>query len=179
MSTTNVMDCVAAEDDRPSAEETVNRYLDGELGLESQPELFTHLASCQACRETMDAVMTFRRVAREEYIAVPPSADERFFDRLADLKERTDRLDRAGDRESLWRSRRSVSLGTTVLMAFCLFVLGLYLPRASNQRVGGLVLGEQEMVDLDAPVYGLMNTIYVITPGVTVESARLVSLESP
>ncbi len=174
----NKIECMSQGEPEGLAGEAVNRYLDGVLPVAEQPELFRHLASCPGCRSMMDSVMAFRRVAREEYIAVPPSADERFFDRLADLKERNDRVDRAGDRESLWRSRRSVSLGTTVIMAFCLFVLGLYLPRSSPVS-GPLVVGEQEMVDLEAPVWGLMNTVYVITPGVTVESQRFTSLESP
>lgn len=171
--------CNATAERRNGMEDALNRYLDGELGLEKQPELFAHLAECPACRARMDAVLSFRRIAREEYIAVPQTADERFMERLADLKERVDRVDRAGDREPLWQSRRSVSLGTTVLMAACLFLLGLYLPRFTTEQTLEPVTGEQEMVDLEAPVFGVMNTVYVITPGVTVESPRLLSVETP
>ena len=173
------MTCSATDNLRPGMEEALNRYLDGELPLDEQPALFGHLADCPSCRSRMDAVMAFRRIAREEYISVPQSADERFLDRLAELKERVDRVDRAGDREPLWQSRRSVSLGTTVFMAACLFVIGLYLPRFSIEEAAASAVGEQEMVDLDAPVFGVMNTIYVITPGVTVESPRDGTVESP
>ncbi|NNE70321.1 MAG: zf-HC2 domain-containing protein [Rhodothermales bacterium] len=166
--------CIAPAVEQPLIEERLHGYLDGELDLDSQGPLFGHLSECASCRSSMDAVLAFRRVAREEYIAVPQAADEAFFDRLADLKERSERVDRAGDREPLWQARRSVSLGTTVLMAACLFILGLYLPRVSATESTFGVVGEQEMVDLDAPLFGVMNTVYVITPGVTVESARLV-----
>jgi anti-sigma factor RsiW len=160
-------------------EDTLNRYLDGELLLGQQPELFSHLAVCSSCRASMDAVMSFRRIAREEYIAVPQSADERFMDRLADLKVRVDSVDRAGDREPLWQSRTSVSLGTTVFMAACLFLLGFYVPRIGDSPAPSvMVTGQQEMVDLDAPVFGVMNTIYIL-PGLTVESPRFADLESP
>ena len=166
--------CTAAEAKRPALEDALHSYLDGELDLAAQGPLFGHLADCPACRSAMDSVLSFRRVAREEYIAVPQSADESFFDRRADLKERSERVDRAGDREPLWQSRRSVSLGTTVVMAACLFILGLYLPRVSAESPASLIVGEQEMVDLEAPIFGVMNTVYVITPGVTVESVRAV-----
>ncbi|MBO6577312.1 MAG: zf-HC2 domain-containing protein [Rhodothermales bacterium] len=166
--------CVADPRTRPGIEDALNGYLDGELQVAEQPTLFVHLAECASCRGRMDSVMSFRRIAREEYIAVPQQADERFMERLADLKERVDKVDRAGDREPLWQSRRSVSLGTTVFMAACLFVLGLYLPRFTAGDAAAAIVAEQEMVDLESPVFGVMNTVYVITPGVTVESARLI-----
>ncbi len=171
MKTTN---CTAGEDRRPALEDALHSYLDGELELSAQGPLFGHLADCPACRSSMDSVLSFRRVAREEYIAVPQSADEAFFDRLAEVKERAERVDRIGDREPLWQSRRSVSLGTTVVMAACLFILGLYLPRVAPAGSVSTVVGEQEMVDLEAPIFGVLNTVYVIAPGVTVESARVV-----
>lgn len=170
----NERNCTANPIDRPLIEERLHGYLDGELDLDAQGPLFGHLADCEYCRTSMDSVISFRRVAREEYIAVPQSADEAFFDRLAEVKERTDRVDRVGDREPLWQARRSVSLGTTVLMAACLFILGLYLPRVSVDESTFGAIGEQETVDLEGPIFGVMNTVYVITPGVTVESARLI-----
>ena len=173
----NDMTCTADKELSPALEDALHSYLDGELDLTAQGPLFGHLADCPACRSSMDSVLSFRRIAREEYIAVPQSADEAFFDRLAEIKERTERVDRAGDREPLWQSRRSVSLGTTVLMAACLFILGLYLPRVSTISANSMVVGEQEMVDLEAPLFGVLDYVYVITPGVTVESAR--SIDGP
>jgi anti-sigma factor RsiW len=170
----NTIDCTADQSLSPALEDALHSYLDGELDMDGQGPLFGHLAQCPACRSRMDSVLSFRRIAREEYIAVPQSADEAFFDRLAEVKERTDRMDRMGDREPLWQSRRSVSLGTTVLMAACLFVLGLYLPRVSPDEASSLIVYEQETVDLEAPIFGVLNTVYVITPGVTVESVRAV-----
>ncbi len=170
----NTTTCTASAELSPAMEEALHSYLDGELDLDRQGPLFGHLADCPACRSSMDSVLSFRRVAREEYLAVPQSADEAFFDRLAEVKERTERMDRVGDREPLWQSRRSVSLGTTVLMAASLFILGLYLPRVSPEAPTSLIVGEQEMVDLEAPIFGVLNTVYVITPGVTVESVRAI-----
>ncbi|MFT4603633.1 MAG: anti-sigma factor RsiW [Rhodothermales bacterium] len=168
----NATNCTASEDLRSALEDALHSYLDGELDMAAQAPLFGHLAECQGCRSNMDSVLSFRRVAREEYIAVPQSADEAFFDRLAEVKVRTERMDRVGDREPLWQSRGSVSLGTTVVMAACLFILGLYLPRDSAEGTTSLIIGEQEMVDLEAPIFGVLNTVYVITPGVTVEGFR-------
>ncbi|MFT5514108.1 MAG: anti-sigma factor RsiW [Rhodothermales bacterium] len=171
--------CSAPGSARTAVEETLNRFLDGELPLGQQPDLFSHLAVCSSCRASMEAVMSFRRIAREEYIAVPQSADEMFMDRLADLKVRVDRVDRAGDRQPLWQSRTTVSLGTTVFMAACLFLLGFYVPRIGVEPArAGSATGEQEMVDLDAAVFGVMNTIYIL-PGLTVESPRFSDIESP
>ena len=76
----------------------------------------------------MDSVLVFRRMSRQEYISLPPAADESFFARLAHLKSVNDNVDRSADRAPLWSARRSVSVRAAIGVAVGVFLFGLMLP---------------------------------------------------
>ena len=59
-------------------EEELNLFLDGELSFDRQANLYSHLAKHPESRSFMDNVMLFRRMSRQEFIAVPPAADDEF-----------------------------------------------------------------------------------------------------
>jgi len=155
--------------------EQLSVYLDGELPLEDQAELFAHLATCNACRETMDAVLHFRRISRQETLLVPASVDEDFFQRLAEHKNKTDKLkvERAVDRSPLWRLQKPVSLGAAILATALVFVVGLLAPAQTQTVEAALfVSGEQEFVEFPEMEFMHEKTIYVFYPGLEVEASQ-------
>ena len=160
-------------------DEAIHRYLDGDLGVTEQPALFEHLSQCPECRHTMDSVMSFRRMSRQEYIALPPAADEQFFARLAVVKQQADRVDRSSDRAPLWSARRSVSLRGALAMAACVFMFGLMLPMPERSTLSPpLIQMSAERVDfsttdsmvIERQIYE--THIYTYIDGPTVEGDR-------
>ncbi|WP_457654081.1 anti-sigma factor family protein [Rhodocaloribacter sp.] len=163
-------------------EEALNLYLDGELSAEMQPFLFAHLSVCASCRRRFDAVLKFRRMSRQEYLAVPPSVDDAFFKKLARHKKVSLRVDRASDRRPLWNLRTPVTLRSAVIVAVVLFLIGVMLPgsTAPEDQARTSVLGEEErveFVDLELPP-SRFEAVYVFYPGLTIE-AKQIAPEEP
>ena len=152
-------------------EEHLNLFLDGELPLERQEDLYAHLAQDRKARSFMDHVMLFRRMSRQEYIEVPPAADEAFFRRLDALKRSGERVDRFVEREPLWNSRRPVSLKTAVAAVVVVFMIGWFLPALSDNTETAFIAQEEERVAFDMPQTRVMQSyIYVFEPGLTIEA---------
>jgi anti-sigma factor RsiW len=148
------------------AEEQVHAFLDGELGVHLQSEVFAHLASCARCRATVNDVLRFRQLSRQEYLPVPPAVDEEFYRRLEQHKVQNERWDRAADRRPLWHRSRVISLRTAVVAAGVLLGIGFLAPSVPKQAQSFIVRGETEQVEF-------RDVIYVIYPGLTVEAAKL------
>jgi anti-sigma factor RsiW len=163
------------EECAPSHEERVQLYLDGEMPFSEQPALFAHLAVCDACRRTMDGVLTFRRMSRQEFLHVPPAADDVFFERLAQLKQRSDRVDRAAERRPLWHARRAVSLRSAVLTAIVVFMVGVFLPANTPEESAAVFVEiEEELVEFPAFQFPFREptAVYVFYPGLTIEAPK-------
>jgi anti-sigma factor RsiW len=157
---------------RGDVEEALNLYLDGELSFAAQPALFQHLASCEACRRTMAAMLEFRRMSRQESIAVPAAADEAIFQQLERVKRRDERIDRAADRRPLWQARMPISLRAATTMALLLFLAGLFFPQAAGEPLPRpRVESVEERVEFAPAVRG--EAVYVFYPGLTIEASRL------
>jgi predicted anti-sigma-YlaC factor YlaD len=152
----------------------IHRYLDSDLPVAEQPDLFEHLANCEACRDTMDSVMAFRRMSRQEYISLPPVADEQFFTRLAQLKSQNEKIDRSSDRAPLWSARRSVSVRAAVALAAAVFLFGLMLPMPDRTTKNApLIQMSAETVDFGTSDSMIILThIYTYIDGPTVEGDR-------
>ncbi|MGI9175470.1 MAG: anti-sigma factor family protein [Rhodothermales bacterium] len=168
----------------PSMEEALSLYVDGELPSATQPALFTHLASCEACRQTLTATLEFRRFSRQETITVPPAVDEAIMKRLAQRKATHDRTDRAAQRRPLWQARIPVSLRAAAALGLVAFFTGLLVPNRVAQapevvvEATSTVQGEEERVRFYDPVR-VAEAVYVIYPGLTVEAFKAVHEESP
>ncbi len=163
-------------------EEALNLYLDGELSAEMQPLLFAHLSACDTCRRRFDAVLRFRQMSRQEYLVVPPSVDDAFFEKLAQHRTMSLRVDRAADRRPLWNLRAPVTLRSALLVAIVLFFIGVMLPGSTTPEnaSSGKVMGEEERVefaDLELTPRRL-EAVYVFYPGLTIE-ANHVSPDEP
>lgn len=158
-------------------QEELNLYLDGELPLSRQQSLFSHMTVCADCRSVMEAVLTFRRMSRQEYINVPPAADDRFFKRLAELKSAGDQRDRVLERAPLWHARRPISVRAGISAVAAVFLIGFLLPVVSP-GAGPTVHFEAERVNLSDPVTWAPpeikeSYVHVFYPGLTIEADSL------
>ena len=158
-----------------ATEEALTLYVDGELALEEQPALFAHLATCAACRRTLAGVLEFRRLSRQETIAVPPAVDDAILGRLAKRKTALERVDRAADRRPLWQARAPVSLRAAAVVALVVFCLGLLLPHPATppppSPPTSEVTVEEERVRFQERVR-VAEAVYVIYPGLTIEAFK-------
>ena len=153
--------------DDPGAEDLLNEYVDGELASARQPELYTHLAACAACREQFDALLAFRLAARQESLTVPPAVDAALFARLDEARRSArHQPDRAADRAPLGGAlRRRVPVGAALALAGIVLVLGW-------------VMSPTPHVEPDRTPVRLTHTVlddgalYMIDPGVTIEAER-------
>lgn len=157
--------------------EAVHAFADGELPLEVQPAVFSHLATCAECRRTLDSVLHFRRLSRQERIVVTPAADAAFLERLQQHKARKEAVNRSEDRQPLWRIRTSFSLRTGVLAMLFVFCLGLIVPsdRSESEESAAplsLVEGFQEPIFPSQDSTDDRGMLYVFYPGLTVEADR-------
>ncbi len=151
-------------------EESVHLFLDGELSLRLQPELFAHLAACEACREVMNAMMEFRRMSRQEVIHVPPLADEAVLTTLERSKKRRFQRDRYYERRPLWQARASLSLRMGAVLAVLFFASGVKIAHDVGATRSLEPLMEQEAAQrLLGPQ---MEFRYVLSPGLLVEASR-------
>jgi len=154
-----------------SSEEDLNLFLDGELPIERQGALYEHLAVDGQSRSFMDHVMLFRRMSRQEYIEVPPAADDAFFKRLDALKRSGERVDRFEEREPLWNARRPVRLRTAVAAVVAIFMIGWFLPLLEEGEETAFLAQEEERVAFDIQQTRVMQSyIYVFEPGLTIEA---------
>ncbi|OZC03308.1 anti-sigma factor [Rubricoccus marinus] len=151
----------------PDAEMLLNEYLDGELDLGREPDLFSHLATCGGCRRQFEAMLAFRLAVRQEPLAVPPALDQRVLARLDETRRLTIRRpNRRADRAPLAGALRrrvpvSVALAVTVLAVFIAAMLPTNAPApasADSVRLARVTLS-------DGP-------LYVIEHDVTVEADR-------
>ena len=65
--------------EKDTALNALNAFIDGDLSVEEQPAMFTHLAECTSCRQQLEGVMKFRRMSRLENLVVPPALDAAVF----------------------------------------------------------------------------------------------------
>lgn len=152
--------------------EALNLFVDGELASSFQPEFFAHLASCGSCRHTLDSVMRFRRLGRLEHISVPPATDDAFFKRLAQHKGGRKRLDRAVERDPVWRLHTRISIRSAMFAAIILFITGLLLPvDPPGPPSVFFVSGGEERVEF-LQTSNLKEAVYVFYPGLTIEASK-------
>ncbi len=169
-----------ADVSKDTALEALHAFLDGELSVADQSDLFGHLAVCSDCRQELEGVMKFRRMSRSENLTVPPALDAAMFKRLQKHKTMMTRIDRADDRRPLWNAKTVISLRTTVVTAMFLFLAGLFVPADTFEeypsqtpvyQVEGLVTGSDELIQFsDMDVLPGTNYVYVFYPGIDVEA---------
>lgn len=155
-------------------EEALNSFVDGILSTDDQITLFEHLASCTTCRAELDAILTFRRISRQEYIAVPSSVDDEFFNRLAAHKSQQDPSHTDVDR-SVLAANVPLSLRTILLAASIVFLIGFFVPANMTSADTKVVETRQERVNLasSTATSSVLEAVYVFYPGLTVVADEL------
>ncbi|MEM1043917.1 MAG: hypothetical protein AAGI91_14980 [Bacteroidota bacterium] len=141
-------------------EELLNLYVDGELPLDRQGDLFARLAEDRAARVQFNALMDVRLAMRVDANSVAPAVDEALFQRIDDLRAGPAR-DRVEDRQPFRALRRRVTVGTALALVALVALVGALLPGPEPVETVRLV-----PVEYAEPVY-------VMLPGVTVEDDTL------
>lgn len=147
----------------PHTEELLNLYVDGELPLDRQGELFAHLAESPEARVQFNALMDFRLATRMDVNTVAPAVDEALFRRIDGLRANGQRTaHRAEDRRPFPALRRRVTVGSALALMVLLLVASALLPRPTPPEKVRIVSVEHA------------EPVYVIYPGVTIEDDTLV-----
>lgn len=154
----------------PCEDESVDLYLDGEFPLEREAQLFRHLASCSACRTHLNGVLAFRRVSREEYIEIPPWADDELLVRIDARRRARERTSQLHTSQSLWSASTTVTVRSLVLVVAAVVLSAvLFVERIPST---GRIIVEQERVQFGNADTAPGSEIYVIYPGLTIEAER-------
>ena len=143
-------------------EELLNTYIDGELPIDQQGELFAHLAESREARLQFSALMAFRLATRIDANPVVPAMDEALFQRIDGLRAGQQTGGRAEDRRPFRALRRRVTIGTTLALMALVLVIRTLLPGPAPTETVRFVPIEH------------VEPVYVMWPGVTVEDETLV-----
>lgn len=147
----------------PHTEELLNLYVDGELPLDRQGDLFAHLAESPEARIQFNALMNFRLATRMDANPVAPAVDEALFRRIDGLRANAQRTaHRAEDRRPFRPLRRRVTVGSALVLMVLLLFAGALLPRPEPAETVRIVPIEHA------------EPVFVIYPGVTIEEDTLV-----
>lgn len=141
-------------------ENLLNLYVDGELPLDRQGELFAYLAESRAARVQFSALMDFRLATRVDANPVAPAVDEALFQRIDELRAVPLR-NRAEDRQPFRALRRRVTVGTALALVALVIAVGALLPGPAPIETVRIVPVEHA------------EPVYVLLPGVTVEDDTL------
>lgn len=154
-------------------EEALNAFVDGILSTDDQVTLFEHLAGCTQCRSELDAIMTFRRISRQEYISVPPAVDDEFYKKLAAHKSQD--INQSDVDRSVLAANVPMSLRTIILAASVVFLIGFFIPGNMTSADTKVVETRQERVNLasTSATSSMLEAVYVFYPGLTVTADQL------
>ncbi|NNE47634.1 MAG: hypothetical protein HKN37_13350 [Rhodothermales bacterium] len=158
-------------DDSPCSESDVDLYLDGELPASREADLFRHLSTCSSCRDCLNSVLSLRRIHGEEYISVPPWADDALLARVDKRRRAGRRTAQLHTNQSIWSARTTVTIRSVLVVAGAVLVSAAYLTK-QFASASGHVFVEQEHVRFIDPIPPLRSEVYVFYPGLTIEADR-------
>jgi len=87
------------------AREDVNLFVDGELYIQRQVELFRHIAVCAPCQSFMDATLRTKAIQRNEQISFPAELDEAVLSRIVSGKIPAQSAAVVQKRNFIWQKR--------------------------------------------------------------------------
>ena len=143
-----------------NSREQINHFIDGELELRPQAELFRHLAECADCQSLIDGLVRVKEGIRNERIPYPQELDDAILGRiLTRTPGATDTVRGIRQRESLWGRRVAVPLhlavSFAVLVIIAAFILGRLLFSADHRPENAITpagIGQPQTVIF---VYGM------------------------
>lgn len=152
-----------------SHEENLNLFLDGQLPVEAQIELFKHLAGCDGCRDFLEKTNRFRAAARREKIPFPENLDRALFEEI--LRRRHAHARETPTRRIFPGWRQPVAVPKFAVAAVVIILLVL----------SGLEINDRLTPPPAIPVYQMMmpnanpvGVIYIIAQPMPVESFKSV-----
>ncbi len=147
-------------------------FLDGELALSQQSDLFSHLSGCSTCRRVMNGTLDFRRITREERFDVPSWSDDALYRRVDACRHQYIASSTKHRRASAWSLRTTVSVRSIVIgLTIVVITTVLFVSRTGERNTSrGSSFAEQ--VDLKGPSIGAGEAIYVFYPGLVIEGRR-------
>jgi hypothetical protein len=103
----------------------INLFIDNELDIEEQPELFKHLAGCKECNTFLNTGLKFRKVAKKEEIIYPEILDERILSRLSfkhaeEKKEKSLKM-----KKSFWTFRLAIPVPALIVILILTILISL------------------------------------------------------
>jgi hypothetical protein len=148
-------------------EENINLFLDGQLPVEAQIELFKHLAGCAECRDFVEKTSRFRSVARKEEIAYPEKLDRTIFEEISRRRRANAEKPRLSGLVSSWRRPVTMPRFAFAAMIFLLLLLS------------GLEIHDRLNPPAPIPAYQLMSPnatpigfVYIIAQPIPAESFK-------
>ncbi len=147
----------------PQKEELLNQFIDGELDLSNQVDLFKHLAECSECRAFVDAAVRMREIRRKEQIPFPPDIDERVFSHLPQTRVMV-RSQRGPATVSpgFWRRRFAVPLPLAAAFLAITIFFGVMIGRLLVLNSGEKGSAEEKLSATARPATVIM--IYSVPP---------------
>jgi hypothetical protein len=114
-----------------SYQEQISQFIDGELELRMQVDLFRHLSVCAACQMRIDGSVRLKEAIRNERIPYPPELDDAILGKI--LRSTPEPAMASGDprrRENIWSRRITAPLHLAVSIVIIIVLAGILLGRA-------------------------------------------------
>jgi hypothetical protein len=111
-------------------QERINRFIDGELEMRQQVDLFRHLAGCTTCQTLIDGLVRMKEDIRNERIPYPQELDDAVLGQiLTDAPKRMRLFRETGHRTRVWNTQVSAPLRLVAFLAVIIVVAGILLGR--------------------------------------------------
>jgi predicted anti-sigma-YlaC factor YlaD len=108
--------------------EQINQFIDGELEMRPQVELFQHLAVCAGCQSLIDALMRMKEAVRNERIPFPSELDDAILGQILGRTAVPHALHREERRrERIWNRQISIPIHLAASFAIIIIAAGLLL----------------------------------------------------
>jgi len=111
-------------------QEEINQFIDGELEMRPQVELFQHLAVCVGCQSLIDAMMRMKEAVRNERIPFPSELDDAILGQILNRRAAQQTLQRVEmHHQRVWNRQVSIPVHLAASFAIIIIAVGLLLGR--------------------------------------------------
>jgi hypothetical protein len=111
-------------------QEQINQFIDGELEMRPQVELFQHLAVCSGCQSLIDAMMRMKEAVRNEHIPFPSGLDDAILGQILSRTATPLSVHREEKHsERVWNKQVSIPVHLAASFAIIIIAAGLLLGR--------------------------------------------------
>ncbi len=156
------MDCATYQ-------ERINEFIDGELEMRLQVELFQHIATCTSCQTLIDALVRMKEAVRNERVSYPQELDDAILGQILTSTPPAKRT--VGNPERFWNRHVAVPLHLAasftiiILAAGLLFGRMLFPPAELREQSGAFRMGTDHPQAV-IMIYGMPPVEVLDTPTV-------------